>query len=220
MPLLSINPQSDASSIEDWELHAGDLRQVEARKAAKKAERARQELPREDRVRLIAGEMARVSSSPAHERLPVGDTFVGVRPVAGTGWVSSACAEGRTVESAACSLSTCAAWPAWSLATSPGLLSLPPQAKADAAAAKASGNQAQQKACGQLIGQLRQEMRALGISDAELEAIAVPAAAGQAAEAAAEAADGAETEEEEGEAQQDKQGDPGSAAGAVPDAAV
>lgn len=63
MPILRACPfplQSDASSIEDWELHAGDLRQVEAAKAAKKAERARQQLPREDRVRLIAGEMARV----------------------------------------------------------------------------------------------------------------------------------------------------------------
>lgn len=52
--------QSDASSIDDWELHAGDLREVEARKAARRAERARQQLPREERVQMIAGEMARV----------------------------------------------------------------------------------------------------------------------------------------------------------------
>ena len=76
--------------------------------------------------------------------------------------------------------------------------SLWPQAKADAAAAKASGNQAQQKVCGQLIGQLRQEMRALGISDAELEETAVPAGpAPQPAAAGGSAADAEEAGEEQ-----------------------
>lgn len=52
---------------------------------------------------------------------------------------------------------------------------LPPaslQTKAQAAAAKAAGSKDQQKACGQLIGQLRQEMAQLGITDAELAAAA------------------------------------------------
>ncbi|PRW58696.1 helicase domain-containing [Chlorella sorokiniana] len=134
-----VDSESDASSIEDWELHAGDLRQVEAAKAAKKAERARQQLSREDRVRLIASEMAR--------------------------------------------------------------------AKADAAAAKASGNQAQQKACGQLIGQLRQEMRALGISDADLEAAAGPAEPTvQVAPLPAAASAAADQEEEAEEAQREEAG--------------
>jgi ATP-dependent RNA helicase DHX29 len=94
--------QSDASSIEDWEVW-GDPREVERRRA----ERARERLPRDDRVGLIAAEMA--------------------------------------------------------------------QARAEAAAAKAAGNKDKQKACGQLIGLLRQEMQELGIGDAELEA-AMPAA--------------------------------------------
>lgn len=61
-------------------------------------------------------------------------------------------------------------------------------ARAEAVQAKAGGNKDKQKACGQLIGQLRQEMQQLGITDADLEAEAPgapPPGAAQAAPAAA-----------------------------------
>ncbi|KAI3433652.1 hypothetical protein D9Q98_003461 [Chlorella vulgaris] len=114
-----VEAESDASSIEDWEVW-GDPREQQRRQQA----RSRERLPREQRLALIAAEMA--------------------------------------------------------------------HARREAAAAKAGGRKEQQKACGQLIGRLRQEMQGLGISDAELEAAmpqtdAEPAAAAPAAPAAAAA---------------------------------
>jgi ATP-dependent RNA helicase DHX29 len=56
-PLCMLQAQSDASSIEDWEVW-GDPREVGRRRA----ERARERLPREDRLELMATEMAQVGS--------------------------------------------------------------------------------------------------------------------------------------------------------------
>ena len=73
------------------------------------------------------------------------------------------------------------------------------QAKADAAAAKAAGSKERQKACGQAIGQLRQEMQQLGITDAELED-AAPAAPTPAPEAVRQQQQQQQQQDEPGEA--------------------
>ena len=71
------------------------------------------------------------------------------------------------------------------------------QAREEAARAKAARDKGRQKACGQLISQLRQEMQALGITDAVLDSAAGTAGGDHPSGVAAAGAGAAEGEEEE-----------------------